>query len=563
MSDSTNDDILELVHTAFEKANIPVAKSTIRRFPGETIVVVEVNESDLAEAVVIASGLDSKLLDGFVTVKKAQKEVAKAGFKKAGSLVDPRVNDLIELLNARSRTSEQQPSLRYVKDAAQTLNVAISRRHHLIFGRRGVGKTALMLEAKRLAEQRGAATFWMNIQTIRMLTAYDAFLTTAARLCDVPELVHSGRTKKPLSVERAAALRPRIRTYLDTGTVNKQQINRLIPDLQQLFQTFGRETQDDLYLFLDDIHYLAMKQQPAFLDMIHSITRDNSIWIKAAGIKHQSRWFTDNPPTGLQTGHDAAIINLDITLEQPAKAKEFLLDILRVYTDEVKLGNVFGVLSREALDRLVLASGGVPRDFLVLTATAIQAARQRSNARTTGVQDVNESAGKIAQIKLQELEDDAASSIGSAQARMQVLNHLRTFLLEEKQMTYFRVDFQDKENHPNEYELMQSVMDLRLIHLINASLSDEHHAGRRSEAYMLDLSQFSGTRFKHNLKVLDFTKNYLVLKSTGSAVAPRLGDSPRKLQGILRRGSLFNLDSLTGYGRRPARARAARATPAD
>jgi hypothetical protein len=82
------------------------------------------------------------------------------------------------------------------------------------------------------------------------------------------------------------------------------------------------------------------------------------MWIKAAGIKHQSRWFTDNPPTGLQTGHDAAIINLDVTLEQPAKAKEFLTNILRSYTDEAKIGNIYGVISRSAMDRLVLASGG-------------------------------------------------------------------------------------------------------------------------------------------------------------------------------------------------------------
>jgi AAA ATPase domain len=412
MSEATNEEILEIVREAYERANIRVAKSSVRRFPGETIVVVEVNESDLAKAVAVASELDSKLPDGFVTVKRAQGELPKSDFETTKSLADPRVNDLVELLNARSRTSEQQPSLRYIRDAAQTLNIAISRRHHLIFGRRGVGKTALMLEAKRLAEQRGAATFWMNIQIIRQLSALDAFLTIASRLCDLPDLVHNGRAKKPLSVGSATGLRARIKSYLDSGAADKQQINRLIPELQQMFQTLGRETEEDIYLFIDDIHYLAVSEQPQFLDMIHSITRDNRIWLKVAGIKHQTRWFTDNPPTGLQTGHDAAIINLDVTLEQPARAKEFLLSILRVYTDDSKIGNAFNIVSREALDRLVLASGGVPRDFLVLTATAIQAARQRSNSRTTGVQDVNESAGKIAQVKLQELEDDAAKFAG-------------------------------------------------------------------------------------------------------------------------------------------------------
>lgn len=288
-----------------------------------------------------------------------------------------------------------------------------------------------------------------------------------------------------------------------------------------------------------------MPEQPKFLDMLHSVTRDSPVWIKAAGIRHQSRWFTDNPPTGLQTGHDAAIINLDITLEQPAKAKQFLSDILGSYAEVAKLPNVFGTISREATDRLVLASGGVPRDFLVLSGTTIQVARQRAGAKSARVQDVNESAGRIAQTKLRELEDDAASSMGEAEARIEVLKRLNTFLLEQKQATYFRIDFRDKEEHAKEYELMQSLMDLRLVHLINAGVSDERQAGRRSEVYMLDLSQFSGMRFRRNLRVLDFTKDHLVLKNTGGTGAPRLGDTPRKLLSILRRGPLFDLTTLS------------------
>jgi hypothetical protein len=188
----------------------------------------------------------------------------------------------------------------------------------------------------------------------------------------------------------------------------------------------------------------------------------------------------------------------------------------------------------------------VPRDFLILSATAIQVARQR-NARAVGVQDVNEAAGRAAQTKLQELEDDAASSLGLAAARVAALNTLREFLLEQKQVTFFRVDFRDKEAHPVEYELLQSLMDLRLIHLINPGISDERRAGQRSEVYMLDLSQFSGSRFRRNLKVLDFTQDHLVLKSTGGSATPRLGNSPKKLQSILRRGPLFELAELTDH----------------
>ena len=547
MNELDSDDTISLVQNALLGKQIVPTDIFIRRFPGETIVVVEVRSSDFVAALELANAIDSTIPDGFITIRRAAEVSEKSKLGRVQSLVDPRVNDVIEILNARSRTSEHQPSLHYVPDAAHSLNIATSRRHHLVFGRRGVGKTTLLLEAKKIVESKGGHVFWMNIQTMRSLSAYEAFLSTASRLCEMPDSIHLNRSKKPLSVERATIVKGRISKLLSGQVIDPHQVDLLLPDLQRLFQILGQETQEDLYIFLDDFHYLATSEQPNFLDLIHSISRDTPTWIKAAGIRHQSRWFSDNPPVGLQTGHDAAIINLDITLEQPAKAKAFLSSILQSYTREVNVPSMFDTISKSALDRLVLASGGVPRDFMVLGSLAIQVARERSNAKTARVQDVNEASGRNAQPKLQELEDDAASSLGSANASKEALTNLRSFLLDERQTTYFRVDFRDKEIHQREYDLLQSLMDLRLIHLINSSVSDERLAGHRAEVYMLDLSQFASSRFKRNLKVLDFQNDHLVLKNTGAGSDLRPGDTPNKLLGILRRGPAFNLAAFTPY----------------
>jgi hypothetical protein len=288
-----------------------------------------------------------------------------------------------------------------------------------------------------------------------------------------------------------------------------------------------------------------MQTVPGFLDLLHGITRDNPIWLKVAGIQHQMHWFMPNPPTGLQTGHDAAIINLDITLEQPEMAKGFLQSVLRGYVEECNASPVNGFLSSAAVDRLVLASGGVPRDFLSLCSSSLQTARQRANARTVGVQDVNNAAGRAAQTKLQELEDDAAAALGRSQQLVSILQLLREFLLNEEQITFLRIDFRDKETHSKEYELMQALADLRMLHLINASLSDAHHAGRKSEVYLLDLSQYSGSRLKQKLRVLDFERGHIVLKRTRSDEPAKVGDSPRRLVEILRRGPVLELSQLS------------------
>jgi hypothetical protein len=181
---------------------------------------------------------------------------------------------------------------------------------------------------------------------------------------------------------------------------------------------------------------------------------------------------------------------------------------------------------------------------MVLGARAIRKAQLRDRSRTVGVQDVNNAAGEVAQLKLTELEEDAASSSGATQHILEALARVRAFCLDEQRCTFFRVDFKDKERLAKEYELLENLLSLRLIHLLNPTVSDRHKAGQRYEAYMLDLSEFSSDRLKKHLLALDFVSGGLVLKRTGTQEAMKRGDTPKKLLALLRRGSLFSLETL-------------------
>jgi AAA ATPase-like protein len=541
---SSNATVRQLVLDRFRKSGLEPAAVEVKSFPGETIVVVEV-EREHDRAVDIARELDAEIESGFVTVRQAPSRRGSQQRDLVSSVHDERIPRLIELMNARARTSEAQPSLRYVEDVAERKALAVSPRHHLVFGRRGVGKTALLLEAKKQLEKEGALTLWVNMHTLRDFKKEAAFLTIALRLCDLgvgalrgggssaaSSLLDSVRASLGEAQAENATRRPRVSTF--------------VPQLQHAIARLCATTAKPLYIFLDDIHYMNASEVPGLLDLLHGISRDNPVWLKIAGIRHQTRWFTPDPPVGLQTGQDASIINLDITLEQPSRAKTFLRNILLSYVEESDAEPLRSFLSGAALDRLVLACGGVPRDFLLLCVGALQIARQRKNASTVGVQDVNHAAGAAAQTKLQELEDDAAAARGRSRDLVSALESVKNFLLEERQITFLSIDFLDKERHPRQYALMQGLMDLRMLHLINSSISDDHHAGRRSEVYLLDLSQYSGTRLKRNLRVLDFVKDHLVLKKTQGDEVPRVGDTPRKLVDLLRRGPNFRLSLLSG-----------------
>lgn len=541
-------DIEDLVRSHFINGGVRPVDVRVRNFPGERIVVVEV-ASQLERAVDLGNQLDSQIEDGFVTVRLAPERNVASDAGSVGSVRDERVTRLIGLLDARSRTSEAQPSLHYIEDVAGRLQVATAERHHLIFGRRGAGKSALMLEAKGKLERSGAQTLWLNVQTVRKLGAAGAFLTLASRLCDLPCAYFASRTPAPQSVSIARDLKKQVDDLLARSAHDTSGIELVIPRLNALLRLYCTETQLPIFVFLDDVHYLPYAEVPDFLDHTHAISRDNPIWLKVAGIRHQMRWFRHEPPTGLQIPHDAIEINLDITLQEPERAKQFLQQVLDGFVDECDARPRRAFISAPALDRLVLASGAVPRDFVTLCAASIQVARGRAKARTTGVQDVNEAAGTAAQAKLQELDEDAAAALGTATPVQEALQVVRKFAIEEHEYSFFRVELTDKEKNAEEYATVQRLLDLRILHLINASLSDPHHVGRRSEVYLLDLSEYTGARLKQKLWVLDLEGGHLLLKRTRSTEAPRVGDTPRRLVAILRLGPAFPLERLRSAAR--------------
>lgn len=541
MTDVVND-IKELFHGA----GVSLLTVEMRTFPGETIYVVEVEPEALEDAVRASGAVESSLGAGNLIVVRQAKSSTQPLRSAVQSVNDERVSKLVELLNERSRTSEQQPSLEYIKDAAENLRIAVTRRHHLIFGRRGVGKTALLLEAKKQIEKSGGVVLWINMQVLRGLDAKRSFLTILKRICELPAIIHRMRSNFPQSISIANALNNVVQKLSNSSSLTDEQVARLVPDAQRLVSLACAEFAGDLFIFIDDLHYLEMSEQPRFLDLLHGITRDTAAWIKVAGIRNQCRTFTDNPAVGLQSGHDAAEISLDITLEEPKKARGFLGSVLQTYLHAASISNRTGFMAHAALDRLVLASGGVPRDFLTVAARSIQITRLRDNARHVGAQDVNEAAGEAGKQKRNDLEEDAASSTGQATVRLTALERLRAFCIDQHHFSFFRVGLRDKNDHTDAYRLLQSLVDLRMIHLVKSSLSEAHAVGERSEVYMVDLSEYSGSRLKKDLTVIELKGDILVLRKTGRDAKQIDADTARKVVQVFRTGPELPLSTFDG-----------------
>ena len=58
----------------------------------------------------------------------------------------------------------------------------------------------------------------------------------------------------------------------------------------------------------------------------------------------------------------------------------------------------------------------------------------------------------------------------------------------------------------SEVELIHELVDLRLIHFVRSRITVSKRPGRIFEGYMLDVSQYTGSRKRHNFELVNFWK---------------------------------------------------------
>lgn len=282
-------------------------------------------------------------------------------------------------------------------------------------------------------------------------------------------------------------------------------LHRHILQYQDLFRRMANLSDGDAFLLLDDLYHIRRADQAMVLDYFHRIAKGNSLWLKVGTIRHRTSWYLHgDPPIGLKLGDDAEEINLDLTLEKYSLAKEFLLKILGNFASEVGL-SVDEFLTDGARDRLVLASGGVARDFLSIFRRSVDIARERGGGprgEKIGGEDVNMASGEYDSSKREEFKRDAS---GDEFDLNKEFEQIRDFCIEDAETNCFLLDVNAQ---GREVELIHELVDLKLLHLVRSrvTVGNAPYKGRIFQAYMLDLSQYTGARKRRDFNIVEFWK---------------------------------------------------------
>jgi hypothetical protein len=328
----------------------------------------------------------------------------------------------------------------------------------------------------------------------------DLSLDVTLGLSDKPaELGLHGRAAKARSQDSTAGVVSERRYTMDPW----QELETMRPRIQKCLQDYRRLTSDDpAFVFVDDFYFIPQQYQSQIADFLHRVTKNLRCWLKLGAVKHRLEIFnkTADPPVGIEVPHDATEVSLDVSLDRFAATCEFLERILEGIASKagVHIGDLFAERARE---RLVLASGGVPRDYLSLAATCLEIRGREPlwervnselvydvapNLLTQKYADLERDTNEFDRTRLKErLRDVHDFCIGTAKANVLLVSN------EELEVTPWGRD-------------ISTLADLRFIHFVGpvtVKTSDKRYVGVRYSAFCLDLSAYAGQRVRQITQV--------------------------------------------------------------
>lgn len=414
------------------------------------------------------------------------------------TLADPE-SRLLQQLLARSATSDRhsfQGDLAdlYIPTGSGAESRITADGNHLVFGRRGAGKSSLLVYALRLFERQGRPSAWVDMQTFEHRgdtgVVVDVLLEILRQLDDVNQ---SGIASTAL-IARLKALRQL------PSDPPIDEIRKLAPDIKQLLapvtQRYGR-----FAIFLDDLHVIAESLQPVLLGILYSFARGNKVDLKASSLEHFTRHWDPGLRLGLEVPGDAQTIPLDYNLTNPGNALRHIKSILDAYARFSGLRSILTICSPAVIERLVWLAAGVPRDALSVLQQAMSSAAG-DGRKQVGVTDVNIAASTYVEDKNRYLGMD--TSDGQDRVRV-LLEAIKEFCIKEKRINAFLVRI-GSEKGP--YRDILRLIDLRFLHVLNRGLTPGE-AAEKYVALLLDYGFYTGVRRAKTVDVLQQTPGKL------------------------------------------------------
>jgi len=402
---------------------------------------------------------------------------------------------LSESLVVDQHTFESDFLDRYIQSMIGAEDQLLSKNNHVVFGRRGSGKSSILLYIKHIREQNNNINIWISMQTYEHRKDNLVFIDIIKEILLQLSKINSNEKEIREILKKIKAIEDK--AVNDASLVNDENLNKIVPEIRRVLAKII-SANGELFIFLDDFHVLEMSYQAMLLSKIYSFTRGNKIYLKISAIEIFSKLFDSANRMGLEIGNDIQRITLDYNLTIPDKAKKHIEKIFEAHAHYCGLPNFTVLCNGEKLiSRLVWASAGVPRDAVNMLLQAILKTKEKGKTKIS-LTDINIATAEALNDKKRAAKIDSAPN---DQNLLDLLTSIEAFCLDSASNA-FLILIQDNNVV---YERINKLIDLRFLHIINKSITPDK-AGVKYLALILDYGFYVGIRraktlslFKENL----------------------------------------------------------------
>jgi len=351
-------------------------------------------------------------------------------------------------------------------DVGNVLNDIRARQNHVVFARRGCGKTLLLHHSSRQLDS-STKSVYLNCEDFKrhsfpnvLIEILDALFheleqhltgwfgkkkrsrdliagirkelgTLRTRADTQEQSVHESIASERGSAVtgEAAASRAPVSLRLGAGVTETTKaetqrtyriLNDKIKELDTKLPTLKAQVREffdvstsvkAVFLQIDDFYHLNRVDQPLVMDYIHRLCKDLPLYFKVATLKHATTLYADRQgqPIGAQERHDYQPINIDFTFSEFPRTKEQNQRILNEFGTLAGMNSaeVNDLFKGEGFDRLVLAGGGVPRDCLSLFLEVLETVQSAGGDGRIGKDDIRILSRSNFERRIQELKQDS------------------------------------------------------------------------------------------------------------------------------------------------------------
>ncbi len=287
-------------------------------------------------------------------------------------------------------------------------------------------------------------------------------------------------------------------------TINKtEKINDLILVFSEVLSNFTEISSKRVVLYLDDFYLINLDIQPRIIQYFHDIYKNSkldSFCFKICSIPNRTR-INKIGKVDFSIKDDFSPIRLDKELYDFHNLKDFLLRITSNLNPSLNIStnDLIGIFSNEdVLNYTTVATGGVPRDFLVTLSELIKISRS-DNAKSIKKEHLYSAISDLKLDKEQNIELESDISPEKLRDALEIIQKEIITGLKTNVILYPSKLAKEHES------VLKNLVNLRYLHIINDNTSSEKVKKENFVSYLIDMTFYeTGKRLKQGFDFRQF-----------------------------------------------------------